>query len=176
MGDVVGGAANITLVEDDEEVARLCFKSDWPVTHDGKYPSEIDPVTRLYRLEEFQWKDFSKQARSGFSVQRTSLFSQTDAKRVLEERIARKQEREKPLDGYDLEGVVIARVSAIHGIKDADGQSTFLVSPESTPDSPAHSAIRTSETCNSGEFLKYRKELQTAFGQLQSVEILPEEN
>ena len=174
MVAVVGEDGGAARVSDDEEVARLCFKADFPVTHDGQHPSEIDAVG-MYRLEEFQWKDFSKPERGGFSVQRTSLFTRADAQRVLEDRIRKKVEREKRVDGYDLEGVVTAGVHQIHGIRDGDGESAFVVTPEPVDGNPAHAAIRVTNKIGSGPFLKYRKALQDVFGQVRPLEALRED-
>lgn len=173
MGAVEGEA--VACVDDAEEVARLCFKADFPITHDGQHPGEIDE-TGLYRLEELQWKDFHVPERGGFSVQRMSLFTQGDARKILNDRIRRKTEAGKRTDGYDLEGVVTAEAGEIRQIRDAEGDSAFVVTPAPLADNPAHAAIRASGKYDSGFFLKYRRALQEVFGQLRPLEALSEGN
>jgi hypothetical protein len=175
MGAMVGAAATAILVDEDERVARLCFKADFPITHDGQHPSDVDPTTHLYRLEEFQWKDFSNPDRGGFSVQRMSLFTRTDAVRILRERTQKKVDANKPVNGFDLEGVVAASVGEINSVKDAAGENAFLVTPEPVTDAPAHAAIRASGKYGSGAFLKYRLMLQGIFGELQPLTVLRED-
>ena len=172
MAAVVGEVDGVAVLDQDERVARLCFKADFPITHDDHFPSEIDPETRLYQLEEFQWKDFSTPERGGFSVQRMSLSGRSQAREILADRIRRKTERGKPTNGYDLEGVVVALVGEIGSIKDTDGADAFIVSPTPMPENAAHAAIRTSGRYDSARFLKYRLLLQRVFGQLQPLTVL----
>lgn len=166
-----GGAAP-ALVNDEERVARLCYRAEYPITRRNEHLSDLNPDTDSYRLEEFTWDDFTK---NGFSVQRISLFSRGAANAALQERIAKKKAKADPAaDTLELVGAVLASVAEVHAIRTLNGNRAFVVCEEPIEGNPAHACIRSEGSYPKGEFLKYRVSLQAAFGQARSLEVFPE--
>jgi hypothetical protein len=155
-----GGAEDV-LVDDAEDVARLCLNER----------TDIDPETRLLKVSTLMWEDFLHR---GLSVQRVNFFTRGDAQAALDARIAAREGAGKSVTGYALAGVAIARVEKIRRIEKEGGSPAFVVVEKPDAASAGHAEIFATEDYGHGKFLGFRTKLILAFGPVQSVEMLPE--
>lgn len=170
MGAVAGGAERV-LVDDGEEVCRLCFKAGVPITVDGRHPDDIDPATGMLRIEQLSQQDLTKR---GFSVQVLSRYSRQQALAEPHRRESLRKQKGKSVAGFKLAGVLLASVGAIHSLRDEHGRRAFNVLEEPTEDSDAHATVLLDAALKGGPYLKWRRELVAAFGTIQDVEVLPD--
>jgi hypothetical protein len=169
MGAIPRGAAR-ALVDDAEDVCRLCYKAGVPITIDKKYPDEIDPETNMIRVGQISKQDLTQR---GFSLQRTSLYSRRRALAEPARRERLRSERGKVPAGFVLKGVLLTRVARIHNIVDGTGAKVFSVYATPNDESEAHAEILFDTKVPNSEFLKWRLELRDALGILQPVTVLP---
>jgi len=150
------------LVDEREDVCRLCFSADVPISRHDNHPNQIDPLTGRIRLEEISWEDLSSK---GFSLQRRHLYSLEKAIREAERRDNAKSEKLSVNAGYKLAGVLIVRVARINEILH-EGVKAFSVYATPQPGDPGHAEIRVGAHCRKHDLLKFRIALQTALGSM----------
>lgn len=169
MEGAAGGTAEV-LVDAEEDVCRLCFSAEIPISRDSKHPNQVDPESGRIRLEEISWIDLREK---GFSLQRRSLYSLKDGLAEAARRDAKK--KAKAIEaGYQLAGVLIARVALINVIEDECGRQIFRVLKTPTEAQPAHAEIRIADHCEKHDLLKFRVALSDALGTLQDPRALDE--
>lgn len=171
MGATAGGAAR-ALVDDAEDVCRLCYKAGIPITQDGQYPDEIDPDNQMIRVGQISKQDLTKR---GFSLQRVSLYSRQRALAEPARRERARQDRGKNHAGFVLKGVLLAHVGRIHRIGHNQGVRVFNVYESPSDESQAHAEILFEKTVPGSQYLKWRVELRDVLGRLQPVTALPSE-
>lgn len=169
MGAIPGGAAR-ARVDDAEDICRLCYAAGIPITVDGKYPDEIEPDTQMIRVSQITRKDLTK---TGFSLQRTSLYSRQRARTEPARRERARQAKGKKPAGFVLKGVLLARVGRIHNILDGKGARVFSVYASPNNQSDAHAEILFDNHVSNSEYLKWRLELREVLGTLQPLTVLP---
>lgn len=170
MGGNAEGLAGV-FVEPEEDVCRLCFSADIPISRDSQHPNQVDPVTGLLRLEEISWKDVKH---DGFSLQRKNLYSHAEALREAERRDSKKSQQRGVDVHYRLAGTLIARVENINSIADDEGRQVFCVlatpikeQPGHVEGQPAHAEIRVlGHIVQKHQFLKFRQRLRDALGRM----------
>lgn len=167
MGAMAGAGG--PLVDDAEDICRLCFKAGVPITVDGQYPDDIDPKTKRLRVTQLSQQDL---VRRGFSVQVVSRYSLQQALAEPNRKERQRRRLGKPFAGFRLAGVLKANVGAIHRLSDDSGTQAFYVLQDPTPESDAHAKILLSPELKGGPYLKWRKELVTALGAVQPYSIL----
>lgn len=161
-----GEVPALQLVDDKEEICRLCFSAQIPIV-DDVYPNQIDPVSGQIRLEEISLR----KVRRGFSVQRRHMYSMAEALAIARAADARWKTKGKEAD-YQLAGFLLASVAAVHSISE-DGSRVFAVYSKPEPGEPGHAEIHIAvEGMAKDKFIKYRTELQLALGQIQPPEAL----
>lgn len=166
-----GGAAPV-LVDEEEDVARLCYRAGFPITRRNDHHCEVDPDSGLYRLEEFTWEDFTQK---GFSVQRRALFTREAAITAFQAKMEKRRVKGDPADTLELLGAVVAPVAQIHAIRTMRDGRAFAVWEEPIEGNAAHACIRSDEKYPRSEFMKYRALLQEIFAQVRSTdETFPE--
>jgi len=170
MGAIPGGAAR-TLVDDAEDVCRLCFKAGIPITVDKAYPDEIEPDTQMIRAVQISKQDLLQR---GFSLQRKGLYSQQLARAEPSRRERARRKEGKPRAGFKLHGLLSAPVGQIHQIVDSEGVRVFNVYATPNRMSVAHAEILMDPVRFKGSaYLKWRLELREALGTIQPVTVLP---
>jgi hypothetical protein len=161
-------AAAVALVDPAEDVCRLCFSAEIPISRDRKHPNQVDPEDGYIRLEEIGWEDLKVR---GFSVQRKALYSLAKALALAEARDAIRTA--KGLDArYKFAGTLIARVQAVIDIVDGGGSSVFFVREMPLEDDPGHAEIRIAAHMTRQDFLKYRPALRLVLGRLHEPAVL----
>lgn len=145
-------------LDNSEVVARLCFQSDagQDVFGHGK-PSDINPETRQLRYEAIKMKDLRSR---GFSVQRVSMFSRSDALRHRNRQRAR-----KPLAKVQLAGVVVVSAGAVRSLTDSCGDRLLEICPKPDSVDRGHSEILIVGELKRSEELKCRIKLAELFGE-----------
>lgn len=169
MGAVAGGSGD-ALVDDAEDVCRLCFKAGVPITVDGEHPDDVDPLTGMIRLSQVSQQDLTKR---GFSVQIVSRYSRQQALAEPARREAARKAKGKDPAGFKLAGVLLARVGTIHSFRDEKGVQAFRVIPDPTNDSDAHAKVLLSPEMKGAPYLKWRRELVNTLGPMRPVKVLP---
>lgn len=159
------------LVEPHEDVCRLCFAADLPVFRNVGQPNQVDPETGLIHIQEISWQDLSEK---GFSLQRRALYSLAEALAEADRRDAAKSLAKGQPVGYRLAGALIARVNAINGIADDNGQQIFQVHATPLELQPGHAEIKITEGLGKDVFLKFRIKLRDVLGVMQEAELLDE--
>jgi len=172
MGATAGGAAR-ALVDDAEDVCRLCYKAGIPITQDGQYPDEIDLDTQMIRVGQISKQDLTKR---GFSLHRVSLYSRQRALAEPARKERARQDLGKSHAGFVLKGVLLAQVGRIHGIGHDQGVRVFNVYESPTDESRAHAEVLFDKTVPGSQYLKWRIELRDVLGTLQPVTALPAES
>ena len=176
MGGSAEGPAEV-LVEPGEDVCRLCFSADIPISRDSKHPNQIDSETGLLRLEEISWQDVKH---DGFSLQRKKLYSHAEAVKEAEKRDRKKSQKKGADVHYRLAGALIARVENINAIADDEGRPVFCVlatpikeQPGHVEAQPGHAEIRVlSHIEQKHQFLKFRQRLRDALGRMLAPELI----
>ncbi|WP_279362202.1 hypothetical protein [Xanthomonas sacchari] len=95
----------------------------------------------------------------GFSLQRLFLYAveqAQNAERVMQER--------RPENEVELQGGVVARVSAVHAILDDNGAAVFQVQAHPTETDPSHAMVLSG--LPKSRLLKFRKSLVACFAAL----------
>lgn len=169
MGAVAGGGGS-ALVDDAEDVCRLCFKAGVPITVDGAHPDDVDPSNGMIRLSQVSQQDLTKR---GFSVQIVSRYSRQQALAEPARKEAARKDKGRDPAGFKLAGVLLAKVGAIHSFRDEKGIQAFRVIPDPTDDSDAHAKVLLSPEMKGAPYLKWRRELVNALGPMRPVTVLP---
>lgn len=158
---MTGEGLGAVSLKDSEIVARLCFQSDAgkDVFGHGK-PSDVDPETRQLRYAAIKMKDLRE---NGFSVQRVSMFSQSDALRHLSQQRAR-----KPQAKVQLVGVVAVSAEQLRTLADSSGRQLLDVFPKPDPADRGHSEIYIVGDVKKkrSEELRCRTQLAQLFGEV----------
>ena len=164
-----GADGAVALVDEDEDVCRLCFSAAIPISRDQQHPNQIDDENMI-RLEELGWEDFSSR---GFSLVRRSLYSVVKGEAESQRR--NKARAEKGQDArYQLAGTLVAKTQSINAIADEGGAQVFRVLQTPLPHEDAHAEIRIAEQFRKPDFLKFRKQLRLVLGTLRDKSILDE--
>lgn len=158
----VGAGEAAALVDDEEDVCRLCFAAQVPISRDNQHPNQIDDEGFI-RLEEIGWDDLASR---GFSLVRRHLYSvsrgEAEAARRDEKRRAKGQEAR-----YQLAGALIVRAANIKAIADDNGAQVFNVFATPTAEEEAHAEIKFAQVIPRNQFLRFRQALRVELGTLQ---------
>lgn len=157
MANGAYGAA--VVVDDEEDVCRLCFAAAIPISRDNQHPNQTDEDGYI-RLEEIAWNDLSKK---GFSLVRRHLYSVAKGEAEAQRRDAKR--REKGQDArYQLAGTLIARAGGIAAITNDQGHQVFRVLATPTEQEEAHAEVRFVQDIARHEWLRFRQDLRLVLG------------